>query len=341
MNKKGIVLTDSNEMHNNFKKFSTPRLKVINKSIQQLNSDKLKTLTETKEIKMKNRLTSRNNIYDTTKSNSLDVEKHIPLLNRISSNRKVQFFDKNSQYLNATPKSFKINLLLKNNSNSDPDSKVNCIMINKSVPTIKKKFNFNSKLINNMEIDENEEISRDQKFKYKTENQTKFDNKFTKYANSNYHIVDISMYKNILQSNVSKYITAKFSMKSFGIVKGYGANTNQGLVRNYNEDRVSIILNVVKPETGLNENWPKVSFFGIYDGHGGNACADFLKDNLHQYVRIFSKLTRFFEKKVSRLTQHPQFTTGSKRPKKDFLKNTSQSTFYLITTDLAHVLSLL
>ena len=27
-----------------------------------------------------------------------------------------------------------------------------------------------------------------------------------------------------------------------------------------------------------------ISFFAIYDGHGGSACADFLRDNLHQYV---------------------------------------------------------
>jgi protein phosphatase PTC2/3 len=27
--------------------------------------------------------------------------------------------------------------------------------------------------------------------------------------------------------------------------------------------------------------WPKCSFFAIYDGHGGSACADFLKDSLH------------------------------------------------------------
>ena len=54
--------------------------------------------------------------------------------------------------------------------------------------------------------------------------------------------------------------------------------------RNYNEDRVSIILNVLKPNSRSNEEWPKVSFFAVYDGHGGNKCADFLKENLHQYV---------------------------------------------------------
>jgi protein phosphatase 2C family protein 2/3 len=73
----------------------------------------------------------------------------------------------------------------------------------------------------------------------------------------------------------------KCSFKRNGIVRAYAANTNQGLVRNYNEDRVSIILNIVKPEHRHNETWPKCSFFGVYDGHGGSACAEFLRDNLH------------------------------------------------------------
>ena len=77
---------------------------------------------------------------------------------------------------------------------------------------------------------------------------------------------------------------AKCSFKNNGIVKAYAANTNQGIVRNYNEDRVSIILNIIKPMCRMDEEWPKCSFFGVYDGHGGAKCADFLRDNLHQYV---------------------------------------------------------
>lgn len=80
------------------------------------------------------------------------------------------------------------------------------------------------------------------------------------------------------------YDEAKFSSKSYGAVVSYGVNTNQGIVRNYNEDRVSIILNVIKPPSRKNEEWPKVSFFGIFDGHGGTKCSDFLKENLHHYV---------------------------------------------------------
>lgn len=92
--------------------------------------------------------------------------------------------------------------------------------------------------------------------------------------------------------SIPNYEPAKCSLKRNGIVAAYAANTNQGLVRyelyaalrNYNEDRVSIILNIIKPATRASENWPKCSFFGIYDGHGGSACADYLRDNLHQFV---------------------------------------------------------
>jgi protein phosphatase 2C family protein 2/3 len=82
------------------------------------------------------------------------------------------------------------------------------------------------------------------------------------------------------------YQNAKFSNKRNGLVAGYGANTNQGIVRNYNEDRVAIILNIMKPKSKNYESqqWPKCSFFGIYDGHGGAVCADFLRDYLHQFI---------------------------------------------------------
>lgn len=76
----------------------------------------------------------------------------------------------------------------------------------------------------------------------------------------------------------------KCSIKRNGIVRAYSAITNQGLVRNYNEDRVSIILNITKPAHRKDEDWPKCLFFGVYDGHGGHACAEFLRDQLHHFV---------------------------------------------------------
>lgn len=43
-----------------------------------------------------------------------------------------------------------------------------------------------------------------------------------------------------------------------------------------------------KSKEGKVEYWPKCSFFGIYDGHGGNQCAEFLRDYLHQFVTLFN-----------------------------------------------------
>lgn len=74
------------------------------------------------------------------------------------------------------------------------------------------------------------------------------------------------------------------SPQGFGIVKGYAASTDQGIVREYNEDRVAVILNVARPENVAEGAWPRCSFFGVYDGHGGSACAEFLRDKLHAFV---------------------------------------------------------
>ena len=77
---------------------------------------------------------------------------------------------------------------------------------------------------------------------------------------------------------VPNFEQTKTSIKGNGVVAAYAANTHQGIVRNYNEDRVSIILNCHNHKKDANnpvnprkdEVWPKCSFFGIYDGHGGN-----------------------------------------------------------------------
>ena len=77
---------------------------------------------------------------------------------------------------------------------------------------------------------------------------------------------------------------ARHSTKNNGMILSYAANTNQGVFRNYNEDRVSIILNITKPSFKKVDDWPTWSFFAVYDGHGGASWADFLRDNLHQFI---------------------------------------------------------
>ena len=88
----------------------------------------------------------------------------------------------------------------------------------------------------------------------------------------------------ILSINFNNYESSKTSSKRMGLIHAYAANTYQGLVRNYNEDRVSIIINMGKPKNYSKKYWPKTSFFGIYDGHGGNKCSEYLRDNLHKLI---------------------------------------------------------
>ena len=89
----------------------------------------------------------------------------------------------------------------------------------------------------------------------------------------------------MIDTHIDNFIPSKLSSKSFGYIKSYAVNTNQGIVRDYNEDRVSIVINMNKPEYyNSSIPWPKISYFGIFDGHAGNKCADFLRDNLLEYI---------------------------------------------------------
>ena len=89
----------------------------------------------------------------------------------------------------------------------------------------------------------------------------------------------------IMKEKFSNFFEGKVSIKSYGFIKAYAANTNQGISRDYNEDRVSIVININQPKNYKNEiPWPKACFFSVYDGHGGNKCAEFLRGNLLKLI---------------------------------------------------------
>jgi protein phosphatase 2C family protein 2/3 len=80
-------------------------------------------------------------------------------------------------------------------------------------------------------------------------------------------------------SQIPKILSSRHSSKQNGLLTSYAANTHNGNIRTYNEDRVSIILNISRPENKRSvPNWPECSLFAVYDGHGGSRCADMLRD---------------------------------------------------------------
>lgn len=64
------------------------------------------------------------------------------------------------------------------------------------------------------------------------------------------------------------------------VVKEYGSFTVKGTVRRINEDRFD-----VKVLEGAANNGDAICFAGVYDGHGGNAVADWLKNKLFNYIQ--------------------------------------------------------
>jgi len=90
-------------------------------------------------------------------------------------------------------------------------------------------------------------------------------------------------YERKLLSMVKRGVPTKVSKTSYGVIKAYAAHTNKGKFKSLNEDRVTISLNVRKPDS-FEGKWPKVSFFGVYDGHAGPTCSEFLKEKLHHYI---------------------------------------------------------
>ena len=126
---------------------------------------------------------------------------------------------------------------------------------------------------------------------------------------------EIPITLDILQETFGNFAQNKISSRKFGIIKAYAVNTSQGIVRDYNEDRVSIVINMVKPPNCKNiddSNWPRISYFAIFDGHAGHKCADYLKDNLLN--KISGNV--FFPSDIKKAIKF-----GFQSAEKDFLEN--------------------
>ena len=68
------------------------------------------------------------------------------------------------------------------------------------------------------------------------------------------------------------------------IIKGYAFNSSMGNIRDYNEDTITATKIILEGQNDKN-----TFFFAVYDGHGGNGCSLYLKENLHHYIKNFSK----------------------------------------------------
>lgn len=84
------------------------------------------------------------------------------------------------------------------------------------------------------------------------------------------------------------YPPVELGSNSSNKISGYGANSYNGIKKNYNEDKLKIILDYKLEKTVYDNKGnimnPHISYFGIYDGHGGNKCSNFLQEKLHTFL---------------------------------------------------------
>lgn len=58
------------------------------------------------------------------------------------------------------------------------------------------------------------------------------------------------------------------------------------------------------------EQWPRLQIFGVFDGHGGSKCAEYLKDHLHNNIILQPEFPSNIPKAI---------TKGSYKTEEDFL----------------------
>ena len=261
-----------------------------------------RTLSSNPQVK--NQIT--NSAYTMRRSNMIDTHKDYSRKNNNTNNSKYSICNtspnnKIQKHLNLTRTLQNIvrssrskegilsnKLVHKSNALNNINSNTNYINTNANRHTtnLNNISTGNNHLRINLPLTENAQKMKYQRVTIKT------NNNITNITNNNYNhristnINDVSSpsNKNFCYANSNK---VRISHKAYGIIQAYATITSSGK-RNYNEDRVSIIYNITKPP-GYTESknkmpWPNCSFFGLYDGHGGNRACDFLRDNLHKYI---------------------------------------------------------
>ena len=96
------------------------------------------------------------------------------------------------------------------------------------------------------------------------------------------NVVTLSL--KILSKVYDSYENALYSNKQIGPLKSYSYNTYQGLFKKTNEDKIIVVNQIKKPASTKLKTWPKISYFAIFDGHGGEGCSTFLKETYLKYL---------------------------------------------------------
>ena len=276
INNYGIINKDNNNKF--FKKIS-----LINNEEDKDNNIFLK---KNKKIKEKN---SRENSYKINKKNET-----------INDQNKKLTIDKIPRIKNTTLQKIKI---IKNNSSNifEKDNNLNSLMINKGNRTTKISNHLfqNKNLLNNKKIG-NKPLTSPILNELKglnSDRMKKLNNIFNILRSSSPLAFDgiipiqktinlnSEIYKNKYKDFKNSIISNKEDIEEKDYIKGYGYNSHIGNIREYNEDAITVTKIYFN-----NDKDNYCYYFGIFDGHGGKGCSNYIKENLHKNIKEFTTI---------------------------------------------------
>lgn len=108
--------------------------------------------------------------------------------------------------------------------------------------------------------------------------------------------ININMNNNLINKNIAElanlhypnYPQVQLSLNPIGKISAYAFNSYHGIAKIFNEDTTKIVVDyklnkIVKDMNGKIIN-PSISYFAIYDGHGGDKCSNFLKEKFDTFL---------------------------------------------------------
>jgi len=288
------VLRIKNTENNNRTDGSNRRLNLKSVEPQKRNQNTIfysSNITHTNDKKKDVRQNSLNNhkFYDSNNSRRNKKETNSNITKPPISNNINTINIQNTQKRNHTITVIKDNATKKENKNDKDKDKEKQRDINKidyriKKPNIQIKSTYNSNSLTSIEDKKNEEEDKED-IPHSTTPKMMFseDNDFGEMK------TPIKLSPEIFGLYHPKFKQSTHSLEnefknSEELIKAYAYNSNEGNIREYNEDTITVTKVNLNPKEKNNYCY----FFAVYDGHGGNGCSYYLKNNLHKNISEFS-----------------------------------------------------
>ena len=256
---------------------SLTKQKMINREISASNIDKIPNLSRSQEKRAIFKNLNNNNKFAISNMNYFqrNINNNLKKLSNFTNDNSSIIDNRKAKYYLKINNEHHVN----NNQNSYSLPKIKIMKNPVQISLDKGEKEFKDKKAN----------SQRNIFNYNNNNniKSKIIYKLNQDNNLNDNYSEQISLESILNNNYAFYQPAKHSENSFDRIISYGVNTYKGLIRQYNEDRVTILINALINKKNIvrkNSKSIKISYFSIYDGHAGNKCCEFLKTYLHNYI---------------------------------------------------------